>query len=403
MELELLLIEIYYLAIVVKEYSSLYHYAFACRINMQIIAKAFLKVVTGFIFFIAINATFLATANDYVHTDIKKEDIKKVGDPYELIQSESHRCKAKGECGWWFGFIDPALEETKITEEEKQKPSVPNPETQEQKCSKSSTWTDECGWVDPKGDFEFLVIMREKLSQNALMYSDDQRHVKEFQKFMLWLVDSAVSYSKTWEWNMMQDQSLNPFARHPVSTFGLRAAVRAKGEHLLGIFDEINEQGGSLVFFTRSDCTYCHVQLQAIKKLSTESGLSVVNVSLDDTCMPGYTGKQCITVNEPLIKEAITAIGINIVPDLFLFLPKDNINNNGWVRVSTGNESVSTIKRRIKMFFEGVRSASAAGLSEAANSFKDQKRPNATFHPKYNKDYVPGTTFTEEAIQGGDK
>jgi hypothetical protein len=212
---------------------------------------------------------------------------------------------------------------------------------------------------------------------------------------MLWLVDSAISYSKTWEFNMVQDQSLNPFVRHPVSTFGLRAAIRSRGEHQRGIFDEIKEQGGYLVFFTRSDCSFCHVQTPIIKELHSQTGIPVINVSLDSTCMSGYEGEQCITADEEYILEAIRAIGINIVPDLFLFLPKDNQDNSGWVRVSTGSESTATIKRRVRMFFEGVRSASIAGLDGAANSFKDQQRPNATFSTKYNPDYEPGTTFTQ--------
>lgn len=361
---------------------------------MQITVRKLFGVITGCIFLGLQSISVLATTDS--------TEVKKVSDPYELIKTESHRCKAKGECGWWFGYIDPALEEEKKKKEEEEKAAAAKPpQTKEQKCSKKDTWSDDCGWVDPKGDFEFLVVQREKLSQNALMYSDNQKHVKEFQKFMLWLVDSAVSYSKTWEWNMMQDQTLNPFARHPVSTFGLRAAVRAKGEHVLGIFDEIKEQGGTLVYFTRSDCSYCKVQTPIIKKLAVETSLPVINVSLDATCEVGFEGEQCITVNEPNIREAITAIAVNIVPDLFLFLPKDNHDNNGWVRVSTGTESVATIKRRVRMFFEGVRSASRQGLVDAANAFKDQKRPNATFNPKYNSKYVPGTTFTDESAQGG--
>lgn len=339
----------------------------------------------------------------FAQTPVSKEtQMKSTSDPYELIKSEAYRCKAKGECGWWFGFVDPMEEEKKKKElEEQEQAKAPIPETEEERCSKADTWTDDCGWVDPKRDFEFMEKMRDQLAKNALMYSDQQEHIKQYQKFMLWLVDSAISYSKVWEYNMMQDQSLNPFVRHPVSTFGLRAAVRTRGSHLQSIFSEIKEQGGYLVFFTRSDCTYCYVQAPIIKELASQTKIPVVNVSLDSTCMAGYKGENCITADEEYILEAMTAIGINVVPDLFLFLPKDNHDNKGWIRVSTGSESVTTIKRRIRMFFEGVRSASIAGLDDATNSFKDQKRPNVTFDTKHNKDYEPGTTFRKKPDEQG--
>lgn len=356
------------------------------------------RFITGCLFIMTASVT--VADNNFMSNQSKTEvKMKDAGDPYELIQTEAHRCKAKGECGWWFGFIDPAEVENKKKEDERQQQAAKQrPESKEEKCGKKDTWSDDCGWTDPGGDFEFLVMQREKLSQNALMFHGDQKHVKEFQKFMLWLVDAAVSYSKTVEFNQIQDQSLNPYARHPVSAFGLRAAVRTKNEHTLGIFNEIKKQDGVLVFFTRSDCSFCHTQVPIIRKLALLTGLDVVNVSLDEMCMEGYEGERCITADKPYILEAITAIGINVVPDLFLFLPKDNKDNNGWVRVSTGNEAVSTIKRRIRMFFEGVRSASIAGLSEASNSFSEQRRPNATFDTEYNSDYTPGTTFTKEPL-----
>lgn len=317
-------------------------------------------------------------------------------DPYAKIETEAKRCKFEGECGWWWGFLEEQKQnESKDVANEPKVGAQTSDEKKPEECKSKDTWDLSCGFVDPKDDFDFMVLQRDKLSQAALMNSADQNSVMQFQKYMVWLVDAGVAYSRTWEYNMVQDTQLNPYAQHPISRFGLKATFQLFKDYKKNIFEEIASQDGVFIFWSKESCAWCHIQGETILSLSKITGIPAYNISLEGNCIDGFNGEYCRSESE-LNYEAAKQLKVAVVPDLFLLLDSKKPEQNGWVRVSTGIEDLATIQRRVYTFFEAVRSASKDGLAAAANAFKDEKRPAATFDPKYYKPNNLGGTKVDE-------
>lgn len=289
------------------------------------------------------------------------------------------RCQFNHECGYWWGFVTKEKEVDGDEEEQEFVMTPPaKPESKEEACSKKSTWSADCGFIDPKEDYEFMVVQREALSKGMLMQSTDQKSVHEFQKFVKWAVDSSTEAAHTWQYTMMQDQDVNPFVTHPVSRFGLKSVIGLASAKKESVFKEIADQGGILVFWTRSDCSWCHSMAESVIRVSKETGIPSVNIPLDGMCLEGFIGDACIETTE-LTMEAARSLQVKYVPDLFLLLGGAKATPENWVRISSGIESRETIKNRISTFFGGVRAAAIAGLDNSKNIFSGSNRPATTF------------------------
>ena len=83
-----------------------------------------------------------------------------VSDEEELVD-----CESDAECGWLWGYWKDVEGDEEIAEEQ----GVSETKPKEDKCKSKDSWSVECGFVDPKGDYAFMVIQRDKLSETALM------------------------------------------------------------------------------------------------------------------------------------------------------------------------------------------------------------------------------------------
>ena len=308
-----------------------------------------------------------------------------VGEETIAVSGEEEQvdCESDAECGWWWGYWKDVEEEEEIAEEQGVSETKPK-EEKEDKCKSKDSWSVECGFVDPKGDYKFMVAQRDKLSETALMNSTDQKSVREFQRYMNWMVNAAVQYSQTWQYNMIQDTELNPYAKHPISNFGLKATFGMFKDFKRGIYDEIKEQGGVFILWTRASCKWCEIQGEAVLSLVEKTGIPAYNVSIEGACVAGFTGEFCRTADELAI-DAATQLKVAMVPDLFLLLNSKTPEENAWIRIATGIEDSSRIERRIYTFFEGVKAAAEQGLLAASNDFEGERRPNVSFDSKYYK------------------
>lgn len=310
--------------------------------------------------------------------------------PEEIIYKEAQKCEFEGECGFWWGFESQAVQEEQETAKTSKPISKTNKEDNEKRCSSSETWSKDCGFIDPGDDFDFMAKQRDELSKNALMNNSDQAAVHAFQKYMAWAVDASVTMARTWEYNMIQDQDINPFAKHPISRFGLKATLSSLNNHKKDIFQEIADQGGVLVFWSRQSCSWCHQLRHTYEDLSIETGIPLYNISIEGPCIEGFQPEYCSAESEET-KVLAQALQIKVVPDLFLLLDRNNSTPESWVRVSTGFEAQKQISTRIYTYFEGIRAASRSGLSAAANHFRNQKRPGVSFE---SENYEPSNIGT---------
>lgn len=276
------------------------------------------------------------------------------------------------ECGWHFGFIDPLGELTEETKEEKQKTEITitakqPEEKKEQDCTKRDEWTESCGFIDPGTDFEFQSKQRDIFLQNLVMKSGDQKAVKNMQKYNKWLVGKAIEASRIGEFNLVQDPTLSADVKAPTNAFGLSALTDLRENTTEAVIEEINRKNGMLVWFTRSDCVFCHKQKNILNTFKKKYDLEIRNASLNEECFTGIDPR-CLTA--PLTLEPAKKLNVQIVPSLFIFIPEED----AYIRISNGLESVSVIANRIKNFFLGVKSAHVNGIINSTDN-----APNVDF------------------------
>ena len=259
------------------------------------------------------------------------------------------------ECGWFWGHLNDDDEEEEEPEEPPvEVPMIKAPE-EELDCTDPDQWEPSCGFVDPEGSFEFQAKQRDMLLNQSVMNPNNPETVESFQRYMRWAVDQAITMSRMWEWNQIQNQDLNPLVHSPVSSFGLRAASRTRDGKRNAVMEEINDQEGFLVWFTRTSCQFCHDMQPVMKQLARRTGLTIYNAPLDGGCMPEFSNS-CDTSGRSV--EAAGHLAVEAVPDLWLHLPQDDL----WFRVSSGVEAAQRITSRIEVFFGAIQRAAEKGL-----------------------------------------
>ncbi|AOV18764.1 hypothetical protein BJI67_16115 (plasmid) [Acidihalobacter aeolianus] len=266
------------------------------------------------------------------------------------------RCDSPGECGWWWGFDSPVRAKPKPTP-----PAVPSAAqaqtAQEEACHHAKSWSLGCGFVNPHGSFALQAKERDALREAAVMNPGDQNAVYQFQKYMRWMTNEAILFTQMWTYNMQQFPSLNPSVTAPLSAFGLRMASEAQHTHNNVVWHVLHKMHAFFVYFSRSDCTYCHAMAPTVQRVARHTGLPIWDASLDGECLPGF--KHCGTAPETIAPAE--RLRVRIVPTLFIYVP----TTKSWLRVSTGISSETTIESRTRQFFEAAETAAKAGLEKS--------------------------------------
>lgn len=265
------------------------------------------------------------------------------------------------ERGWFWHYWYQLQEEERKKElamaEQQQREMKEKQEREKDPCAKD-TWTVDCGFIEPKGDYEFMVKQREAIHINAAMNPNDSDSVKQLQKFNSWAINKALQMSAMWEYNQIQDQDLNPVLTSPIASFALIAMTDLRAIEQRDVFKQIKDQGGFFVWFTRSTCATCEIARPSVQGLALEMDIEIYEASFDGKCHAGFVGEYCHTEG---VEAAGEQLGVRFVPDLWLYLP----DQDGWIRVSSGVEARDMLKRRIQDFFGGVIKAVAEGMTRA--------------------------------------
>lgn len=266
------------------------------------------------------------------------------------------------ERGWFY------FEDTKKPEEPE--PDAPPPPSilapkpaqppKSETCKKPETWKPDCGFVDPGTDFSFQAKQRDALLERMSVAQNDPKAVEAFQYYMRWAIERTVEATNLWWYNMVQNPELDPAVSQPISTVGLRLMTDVKSAKAREIFDLVASEGGFLVYFSRSDCTFCHQMQDTLLRVSQSTGLKVLNASLDEKCMPGFA-EGCKTF--PATAVPAQALQVTTVPAVFLFVPK-----NTWIRVATGVVDADSVTTRISQFFTAWRTALLKGVENGDES-----------------------------------
>lgn len=258
----------------------------------------------------------------------------------------------RAERGWFF-YDDPKKAQEAVPEAPAKQPT-PAAKPKPDKCKDKKTWSADCGFIDPGGDFDFQAKQRDVLMERMSVSNNDAKAVEDFQRYMRWAMGRATEVANLWSYNTVQNPDLDASVTQPVSQFGIRLMSDVKTSSDQAIFKALVDEGAGLVYFTRSDCTYCHSMAPLVAGLADSTGLPLWNAALDDQCLPAFQN-QCRTGKA--VAGPAQALSVKIVPTLFLVLPDDT-----WIRVSTGVTDTSSIKTRITLFFTAYRTALLKGL-----------------------------------------
>ena len=275
------------------------------------------------------------------------QEVQKVN-PSESLQQKAER-------GWFF-YEDPVKpkappKKKDVPQQAKQEPDTPKDDP----CLKAETWTAKCGFVDPGKDFNFQAKQRDALLENMAMSQNDPKAVEAFQYYMKWVMGRATEVANLWYYNMVQNPDLDPAVSRPVSAFGLRLMTDVKNGHAQEIFKSLKNDDAMLVYFTRSDCAFCHSMAPNVKRIAEKTGLPVWNAALDERCMPGFES-QCRAGKA--VEKPAQALQVSTVPSLFLHVPP-----NTWLRLSTGLTDDESIMARTVSFFSAYRTALLKGVN----------------------------------------
>jgi conjugal transfer pilus assembly protein TraF len=269
------------------------------------------------------------------------------------------------ERGWFFFETLPVPEEA-APSPKAEFPSKLPPPPKEEKCKDKATWTPECGFVNPGSDFAFQEKQRDALMQGMSLANNDPKAVEAFQYYMRWVLERTAETTNLWWYNMVQNPELDPNVAAPVSAFGLRLMTDVQKGQEREIFDLVKAEGGFFVYFSRTDCTFCHQMKDVLQALSKRTGLEIRNASLDGSCMPGFE-KGCMT--SPATDNPARSLQVATVPAIFLY-----VQPNTWIRVATGVVDVESMTTRTVQFFAAYRSALLTGVENSQDG-----RPSVDF------------------------
>ena len=238
-------------------------------------------------------------------------------------------------------------------------------------CRSQSTWTAGCGFVTPRS-FAFQAHERDALMQAMVMHPDNQRAVKAVQKYTRWVVDQALSATRMWQYNMVQDPGLSGTATAPISTYGLNLAFSVHVLNRKAAWAAVKRFQGVLILFTKRNCSYCNAEVPLIKYMERDTGLKVWQASLQGPCDKAFRAR-CVLPKDSMLPARI--LHVSIVPTLFIYLPGDI-----WIRVSAGLTTVQTMEDNLYNFFVAWREAAIRKLkatgSNPAMDFSPKNRPS---------------------------
>lgn len=260
------------------------------------------------------------------------------------------------EKGWWF-FKGPKKQEEA---EPSSSASAPAPQptqasSTEKRCQAKQTWSPACGFINPGTDFEFQAKQRDALMERMVVSQNDPKAVEAFQYYMRWALERTAEVSNLWYYNMVQNPELDPTVKQPVSAFGLRLMADINRGEEAKVGRLLKEEGAALIYFTRSDCQFCHSMAGLVKGLAADLSVPLLNASLDSKCIPGMEqgcGTQEVSTGPAQLLQ------VTVVPTVFLYVPKQT-----WLRVSTGVTDQQTMRTRVIQFFTAYRTALLNGVN----------------------------------------
>lgn len=141
-----------------------------------------------------------------------------------------------------------------------------------------------------------------------------EHNVYAFHKFKAEMLDqsqrfTAVSQRVVWQSPDIDFNNINPFVSF-AQTDIRNASYQGERDQVATIAQEYG-----LLFFYRSDCSYCHIQAPVLADLTQRFGIRVIPVSLDGGPIPGFANWR---PDNGIARRVSAGRGIEVTPTLYL-------------------------------------------------------------------------------------
>ena len=159
------------------------------------------------------------------------------------------------------------------------------------------------------------------------------------------MMDKASRFTDESRKVILQDPFLDENNRRPMATFAVNEANRQSGVATEQSLKAIAKKA-ALLFFFRSDCHYCSIEVPLLKAMASHFGFSIFPVSLDGRGLPGNPFPD-YRVDQGQAQR----LGVASTPALYLVIPPNDLRPIG-----QGTLSMEELIQRI------LTQSEAAGL-----------------------------------------
>ena len=112
-------------------------------------------------------------------------------------------------------------------------------------------------------------------------------NVASYLKMQQQLFRNSISFANTWKRTLMYYPELDPTVKQPISHLGRQIYLNEQQEYINNKIKEAAKDYG-LIFFFKSQCSYCHEFAKTVNNFSKQYGLEVLAITLDGKSIPEY-------------------------------------------------------------------------------------------------------------------
>lgn len=125
-----------------------------------------------------------------------------------------------------------------------------------------------------------------RLKETAIL-NPTEKNIHQFLKAQDWLMTKSATFADAARRVVWANPDVNYNARSPVANFSRMNEYSRKSKEARTAMKEMAQEHG-LVFFARSDCSYCHDQAPVLKWVEREMGIQVMAISMDGGPIPMF-------------------------------------------------------------------------------------------------------------------
>lgn len=126
-----------------------------------------------------------------------------------------------------------------------------------------------------------------KRREDVAVMTPTAENIKDYLELWQVVQNKASSFADSWQRVVWTNPKFDYSLQHPTNNSALRVAQQEREQTRSQALLDIAKHHG-LIFFFRSDCSYCHKMSSVLKMLTAQYGMEVLAVSIDGAGLPAY-------------------------------------------------------------------------------------------------------------------